>query len=187
MRVSTTIRTRGDARAPSRIDVRADAFRRMVAGELQRSYRLAAVMLGDSVDAEDAVHDAAVLAWTRFGSLRDPERFEAWFGRILLNVCRDRLRRRQRRTIAELAVADRDSTTNSRAHDPSASFIERSAMQTALDGLDPDHLAVIVLRHEFDLTVPAIAERLGLAEGTVKSRLHHAHRRLRVAIEANDR
>ncbi len=83
-------------------DARATAFRRLVGFELDRAYRLAAVILGDRFEAEDAVHDAAENAWRRWSDLRDPDRFEAWFGRILVNVCRDRLRRRGRRTIVEL-------------------------------------------------------------------------------------
>ena len=57
------------------------------------------MILGDPVEAEDAVHDAAVVAWRGFAGLRDRDRFEAWFGRILVNGCRDRLRRRRRRPI----------------------------------------------------------------------------------------
>ena len=55
-------------------------------------------------EAEDAVHDAAVSAWAGFRSLRDPARFEAWFSRILVNGCRDRLRRRKRTPIVDVSA-----------------------------------------------------------------------------------
>jgi RNA polymerase sigma-70 factor (ECF subfamily) len=48
--------------------------------------------------------------------------------------------------------------------------------------LDADHIAVVVLRYEADLSVPRIAEHLGIAEGTVKSRLNAARRQMRIAI-----
>lgn len=75
---------------------RARTFARLVDRRaLDRAYRYATLLLGDPTDAEDAVHDAALVAWRRFRDLRDPARFEAWFGRILVNACRDRLRARR--------------------------------------------------------------------------------------------
>jgi hypothetical protein len=65
-------------------DGRADAFRGLVDRSLDASYGLAAVILNDRIEAEDAVHDAAVAAWRGFDSLRDPDRFDAWFRRILV-------------------------------------------------------------------------------------------------------
>jgi hypothetical protein len=65
-------------------DERADAFRRLVDRSLDASYGLAAVILNDRIEAEDAVHDAAISAWRSFDSLREPDRFEAWFRRILV-------------------------------------------------------------------------------------------------------
>lgn len=81
------------------MDDRATAFAAPLDRGLESHYRLAAVILGDPVEAEDAVHDAAVVAWRGFAGLRERERFEAWFGRILVNGCRDRLRARRRRPI----------------------------------------------------------------------------------------
>ena len=74
---------------------RADEFGALTERHLDGAYRLATVILGDSMEAEDAVHDAAIAAWRSWSSLRDPERFEAWFSRIVVNACRDRLRSRR--------------------------------------------------------------------------------------------
>src|SRR5574337_2174569 len=87
---------------------RAAAFADLVDREaLDRAYRFATLMLGARTEAEDAAHDAALTAWRHLDDLRDPERFEAWFGRILVNTCRDRLRSRRR---AKLHVVPTEAT-----------------------------------------------------------------------------
>jgi RNA polymerase sigma factor (sigma-70 family) len=162
---------------------RGAAFSALTDRHLDGAYRLAAVILGDALEAEDAVHDAAVAAWRSFGQLRDPAAFEAWFSRIVVNTCRDRLRSRRRRPVvdvaAELLVAE-----GPRAPDALAPLADRDALARAFAVLDPDETVVVVLRYWRDLTVDDIAARLGIPPGTVKSRLHHALGRLRTALHA---
>ncbi|HEY5434363.1 MAG TPA: sigma-70 family RNA polymerase sigma factor [Candidatus Limnocylindrales bacterium] len=168
------------------IDSRAAIFRRLVDRNLDGAYRLAAVILGDRVEAEDAVHDAAVAAWRGFEDLRDPDRFDAWFRRILVNGCRDRLRARARHRVVDVGreLVERE---HPRVPDASETTAVRDALARALDALKPDEQAVVALRFHADLTVPAIAEALGIPEGTVKSRLHNAMGRLRAVLEEMDR
>ena len=68
------------------------AFLALANEHLDRAYRLARAILRDPAEAQDATHDAFVQAWRKWETLRDPERFEAWFDRILVNTCRNRLR-----------------------------------------------------------------------------------------------
>jgi RNA polymerase sigma-70 factor (ECF subfamily) len=157
---------------------RAGAFRDLMDRHLEASYRLAAVILRDEVEAEDAVHDALVQAWARFDSLRDRARFEAWFQRILVNVCRDHLRRQSTRIRISDLTLDREVQPE---------LDERDAVRFALDSLSPEHRAVIVLRYFADLSVEDIADRTATRPGTVKSRLHYALRALRAAYEAAQR
>jgi len=63
---------------------------------------------------------------------------------------------------------------------------DRELIGTAIASLSPDHRIVVALRFYRDLTVPAIAARLGVPVGTVQSRLHHALKRLRDAIAPAD-
>ncbi len=162
------------------LDARAEAFRRLLDADLLRYYAIAAAMLGDAVEAQDVVHDAAVSAWQRFGDLRDEAAFGAWFDRILVNACRDRLRFRRRHPVVDIAAELDEALPAASDHAPAV--VAADAVRRAMRLLDADHLAVIVLRYSADLTVPAIADRLGIAEGTVKSRLHHALRRMREAM-----
>ena len=68
----------------------------LVTARVADAYRLARAILLDDAEAEDAVQEASLAAWRRRDSLRDPARFDAWFDRILVNQCRDQLRRRKR-------------------------------------------------------------------------------------------
>jgi RNA polymerase sigma-70 factor, ECF subfamily len=165
---------RGNAVVASGDEVFAALTRRHV----DAAYRMAWAILGDGSDADDATQDAFALAWRNRSSLRDPDRFDAWFGRILVNVCRQKLRRRVRqRTDAlpenlEPSVGDASSQTSS-----------RDAIGRAVDRLDPDHRIVVILRYWADLSVDEIAARLDVPPGTVKSRLHYALRSMRPKLE----
>jgi len=157
---------------------RAAAFTQLVGGSLDRAYALATVILQDREEAEEATHDAALQAWQRWSSLRDTSRFEAWFGRILVNACRDRLRRR-RRTAPIVSGPLRSPDP-----DPFARMGEIEELREAIGDLSADHRTVIALRYLADLSLEEIAERLGVPLGTVKSRLHHALNALRASYAA---
>ena len=166
-------------------EVRARTFEALLDRRaLDRAYRIARLILGDAIEAEDAANDAALAAWRRLGDLREPERFEAWFGRILVNACRDRLRARRRLPITVEASRIGPQRLD-RSADPAEAFGRRDVLQTAIRSLSPEHREVVVLRYYADLTVEQIAERTGARAGTVKSRLHHALRRLRADVDAH--
>ena len=155
-----------------------EAFERLTAARLTRAYRLAGIVLGDPSEAQDAVHDAALQAWHHWHELRDPARFDAWFDRILVNQCRDRSRRRR---LLPVALPDPP------APDLFAGAVERNALDQALADLPVDQRLVLALRFVEDLSVPGIAARMGLPEGTVKSRLHRGLSALRASYEAAER
>ncbi len=154
------------------------AFQRLAGASLTASFRLAAHLVGDRSDAEDVVQEALTLAWRGWPGLRDPDRFDAWFERIVVNTAYERLRKR-RRTPTELLP---DEIVDA-GEDRLAAAIDRDAIGRALDELSPDHRVVVILRYWRDLPIEAIADRLGVPSGTVRSRLHYALRELRRAIE----
>jgi RNA polymerase sigma-70 factor (ECF subfamily) len=80
-----------------------DAFDALVRQEVAGVYRTALAILGNAADAEEATQDAFVSAWRHLRSLREPARFDAWFGRVVVNACRMALRRR--RSVREIRVA----------------------------------------------------------------------------------
>ena len=162
-----------------------DAFEALSDRCLDDSYRLAAVVLRDQIEAQDVVHDAVLVGWRKFGSLRDPARFDAWFGRIVLNLCRDRLRARRRGQVREAAlIAEMDMGRHgSMGSDYFGHVVNRDAIAAAFPKLDPDLQLVVALRFYKDLQLEAIAELLGIPLGTVKSRLHTGLKRLRAELE----
>ena len=153
-------------------------FRTVGRHEIDRAYRLAGFILGDAREAEDATQDALARAWRQRSSLRSLDSAQAWFDRILVNVCRDRLRRRR----PHIRWAEVDEDMPSLAADPFAALLARDAVLRAMTGLPIDQRIVLILRYWADLSVDAIAERLGIPAGTVKSRLHYALRALRSSL-----
>ena len=141
------------------------AFDALAARELAGGYRTALLLLGDAAEAEDAVQDALLRAWQRWDQLRDPGRAGAWFGRILLNACRDRLRSPRREV---------RWTGDARAADGMSAFAEREALGAAMHSMNIDQRIVLVLRFYLDLSVEEIAARTGAPEATVRSRLRLA-------------
>ena len=160
---------------------RLEAFAAFDDPRLLQSYRLATLILRDRDEAEDATQEAIARAWSSWKTLRDPDRFDAWFDRILVNVCRNRMR--HVRTIRVVAL---DNAHEMPAADSHGSTMARLTLEPAFARLNPEQRIVVVLRFWRDLSVEEIAERLGVPEGTVKSRLHYALKALREAIESSE-
>jgi RNA polymerase sigma-70 factor (ECF subfamily) len=157
---------------------RAQAFLRLADNHLNAAYRLARAILRDTADAQDATHDAFEQAWRKWSTLRDPRLFEPWFDRILVNTCRDRLRRARRQPTdisAEVSIASGDDYARTN---------DRDQIASAIAELPVEHRIVVALRYYRDLPVDEIASRLGIPPGTVHSRLHYALKRLHAAIDA---
>jgi len=160
---------------------RSQAFVRLADRHLDAAYRLARAIMRNPAEAEDATHDAIVQAWQKWPTLRDPLLFEHWFDRILINTCRNRLRRSTRtqtRDIsAEVAVTSGDSF---------AGLHDRDVLGAAISLLSAEHRLVIALRYYRDLSVAEIASTLGIPAGTVHSRLHYALKKLHTVIDTAD-
>jgi RNA polymerase sigma factor (sigma-70 family) len=157
-----------------------DRFERLLRPEIDGAYQLAGYLLGEAAEAEDAAGEAVARAWSGFEGLRDEERFGPWLTRILVNVCRDRLRRR--RVIPFVPLGDHEPE----AADPFASALARDAVGRALRLLGPDQRAVVVLHYWNERSVVEIARILGVPSGTVKWRLRAACRRMRPELEREE-
>ena len=159
-----------------------EAFEALASAVGDRLYRIAFLILRDRQDAEDAVQEALVHAWRELPGLREPDRFEAWMHRLVVNACADK-GRHQRRWSAEVRMIHAEPITQ----DGTKTVADRDQLERGFRRLKPDQRAVLVLHFYLGLSVPQIAATLGIASGTVKSRLHYATTILRGALEADAR
>lgn len=161
------------------------AFSHLVERYAGAVYNQAYRMLGNAQDAEDAVQEIFLRAYTRLESFDSSRRFVTWLLSIGANYCIDRLRRRR---YAWLTLDDVAFWLPSGAAGPERSALDRERrelVQQALQRL-PDHYRLVtVLRYWHDLSYDEIVAATGLSESTVKTRLHRARKMLAEALGAD--
>jgi RNA polymerase sigma-70 factor (ECF subfamily) len=154
----------------------------LIATEIaDRFLAIARRILRDRDLAEDATQQALLTAWQDLPQLRDPTRFEAWSYRLLVRACYTE-GRRARRWAPNLRLLPTDDPTTD---DDLSSIADRDQLERGFRRLTIDHRTVVVLHHYLDLPLDRVADILGIPVGTAHSRLHHAMRALRAALEAD--
>ena len=159
-----------------------DAFEALAAGAGSRLLTVARLVLRDGHQAEDAVQDALVRAWESLPRLRDPERWDAWLHRLLVRACADQARRRRRHE-AEVRLIGIEPATG----DPARSIDDHDQLDRGFRNLKPDQRTALVLRFYLGMTVPQVADALGVPVGTAKSKIHYAVEAMRAELEADER
>jgi RNA polymerase sigma-70 factor (ECF subfamily) len=160
-----------------------EAYADLIRVRGDRLYALAQRILRDVDRAEDALQDALVIAWRDLPGLRDPDRFDAWLHRLVVRSCVTEAKR-ERHRISNVRVLPMDVPT---ATDDFLSVAHRDQLERGFRRLPPEQRALLVLHHFEGRDQVEIAEILGIPGGTVRSRLHHAHRAMRAALEADAR
>jgi RNA polymerase sigma-70 factor (ECF subfamily) len=148
------------------------------------AHALAIQILQNPDDAADAVQDALATV------LGKPDAYDGgkgplkpWFLQVVRNRCLDQLRRRRANDLPVEELADTGNTPERAAH-----IAQRdAALKTALAAVSLDQRQIIVLRDYLDMSYAEIAAVLGIAQGTVMSRLHRARVALKEALEVYDR
>jgi len=160
-----------------------EAYVDLIRVRTDRLFTIAQRILRDIDRAEDALQDALVIAWRDLRGLRDPDRFDAWLQRLVINVCIAQATRERRRT-ANLRVLPVDGPA---APDELLTIADRDLLERGFRRLSPDQRAILVLHHFIGYEPSEIAETLGIPAGTARSRLFHAHRAMRAALDAEER
>ena len=158
-----------------------EAFASLAASHVDRCYALAYRILRDPHRAQDACQQALLGAWRDLPTLREPERFDAWLHRLVVNACyaESRGTRRWNARLRPLIVTDLHP-------DPASSVVDRAELEDAFGRLSPEHRAVVVLHHHLGYPLTEIAATLGIPVGTARSRLHYAVRQLRAVLDSDN-
>jgi RNA polymerase sigma-70 factor (ECF subfamily) len=160
-----------------------EAFASLAIAAGDRLHAVAHRILRDTDLAEDATQQALLTIWRDLPQLRDPARFDAWSYRLLVRACYAE-GRRTRDWAPNLSLLP--------VHEPAVAeglsvVVDRDQLERGFQRLSIEHRAVVVLHHYVDLPLDQVAEVLGVPIGTVRSRLFHAMRGLRAALEADAR
>jgi len=166
-----------------------EIFGELVSRLQHRASRLAHYYLRDHAEADEAVQDAFVKAYWNLGTYREERPFEAWFTRILVNGCLDRLKARRRRwrwlrplehegppavEAASVAESPEEAVLREEA---------RGSLRQAIEKLPLRQREVVVLSHLDGRTTKEIAQLTGMREPTVRVHLFRAARKLRKTLE----
>ena len=160
-----------------------EAYADLIRARGDRLFALAQRILRDVDRAEDAIQEALVIAWRDLPRLRDPDRFDAWLHRLVVRSCVHEAVR-ERRLVANLRALPIDVPAS---RDDLLSFADRDQLERGFRRLDPQQRAILALRHFAGFEPSEIAVIIGIPAGTARSRLHHAHRAMRAALEADAR
>ena len=158
-----------------------EAFAALVPAAAERLLAVAFRILRDAGLAEDATQQALLIAWRKLPTLREPERFDAWTYRLVVNACfaeTGRLRLR----VTPLRLVNDDAAVI----DSAPQTDDRDRLDRAFRKLSIAHRTVVVLHLHVGLPFEEIASMLDIPIGTARSRLHYALIALRSAIEADD-
>lgn len=140
-----------------------------------RLYRIAQAMLWREADSLDAVQEAVFRGWMKKDRLADAAKLEPWLTRILVNCCRDAMRRRKRQPetlLTEIAHED--------------SLCEDMQLRLALRALPEKYRLPLVLHHVQGYSVAEVADMLRIPKSRVASRLHQARKALRELLEGGE-
>ena len=143
----------------------------------RKLYRIAHAILWNDADCADAIQEAVFKGWMKRGNLREARYFETWLVRILINECKNLLRRSK---LAPLPLDEAARAGN--GDDPGVDM----QLRAALIGLPEKYRVPLLLHHLEGYRLEEIAMILKLTPSLVKSRLHQARKLLRRNLNEGD-
>jgi RNA polymerase sigma-70 factor (ECF subfamily) len=175
------------------------AFNEIVRLYGDKVFSLVYRMIGSRSEAEDIAQEVFVTVFKTVDGFRSESKFSTWLLRIAANHCKNRIKYLSRRRtdageiddIQERAMANHGGAPM-QAHIAAPDLLLEAAemeglMQVAIAALDEEHRLLIVLRDVEELSYQEIAEITGLADGTIKSRLHRARMAIKEHLDKNTR
>lgn len=164
-----------------------DAFEALVTAYQKQVYNLALRTVGNEEDAADMTQEAFLRAYRSLGSFRGDSKFSVWLYRLTSNICIDFLRSRAKKRTVSMTWTDDEGDDAGELEIPDERFSPegqfdrasiRESVQRGLDSLSPQYREILVLREINGLSYEEIGRVLGIEEGTVKSRIFRARKKL---------
>lgn len=170
---------------------RNEVFAQLVERCWKRAYWIAFDILGDASEAEDLCQDALLRAYEKWGSFREESSVDAWFYRIITNLCLNRKRRRGiwgrvRQWLVSEQVQDIQPFAAQSLESPEKQLQSKEiadAVHLAMEHLSTQQRAVFVLRYLQDFSIKEISEITELSEGTIKTHIFRALRTMRTHLK----
>ena len=142
----------------------------------RKLYRIAHAILWSDADCADAIQEAVFKGWMKKGGLRDERYFETWMVRILINECKNLIRR------SKFSPLPLDESIHAHGDEPGVDMHLRASLQQ----LPEKYRTALLLHHLEGYNLEEVAQILKLTPQLVKSRLHQARKLLRKNLNAGD-
>jgi len=155
------------------------AFVQLMQQYEQPLYRIAYSYMRNEHDAIEAMQELTYRSYRNIRSIKEPQYIRTWLTRILINICHDMLHKQKREIPSNLVI---DQCINHQVYHRSEQATEIELFDT-LSKLNDEQRELIVMKYIEDRTNTDIAQSLSIPEGTVKSRLHYALRKLRLLFK----
>lgn len=152
----------------------AKIFERLVIEAQDTLYRVSMSMLKNEQNAQDCVHDAILKAYENIHKLRQEEYFKTWLVRILINECKQSLKKQKRESSLDVELPKISSRDN-----PYSNF----EIGEAIDSLPQKIRLVVIMFYIEDYSIDDIKRVLNIPEGTVKSRLYKGRKILKELLK----
>jgi len=160
----------------------------------KETYFIAKQTLRNNAEAEDIVQDAYIKAFQSLDMLQNPQKFKSWLHQIVVNKCKDYLKKKKPSLFADMIMQTEDDTleyedtlySETVEYQPDA-MMDRKAMveifDQIFDTLSEEQRLCIILYYREQLSVKEIAELLQVSESTIKSRLNYGRRKVKEQVE----
>ena len=164
-----------------------EAFEALVIEHQNKVYSLALRMVGNEEDARDMAQEAFIRAYGSLAGFRGDSKFSVWLYRLTSNICIDFLRSRGKKRTVSMTWAGDDGEDAGELEIPDETWspesqlersLTRESVRRGLESLSPQYREILLLREINGLSYAEIAGALSLEEGTVKSRIFRARKKL---------
>lgn len=149
-------------------------------------YNLTNSILGDPCEADDATQETFIQATTHLSDYQIGTKIKSWLARIAINLCRDKLRKVKTKKRLHEVLKTLSLQKIQTSPTPEERMIKKERqllIQSVIEGLDEKHRLPILLRYGQAMPISEIAQVLEVSEGTIHSRLHYAHLKLRDRLD----